>query len=119
MLFSPLHRPQPERKPSTEQDGATSNNRRKTQSRIGKHGSLRMPIRGSVNSCVTAEKGPTAIAVVPRHCCLSRGAFRSEPLTSHAIELSVNGDRNGNDESHQPHHLQRFCTDGVLLLDVC
>ena len=41
------------------------------------------------------------------HCCLSRGAFRSEPLTTHAMELSINGDRDGNDESHQPHHLQR------------
>jgi hypothetical protein len=54
---------------------------------------------------VSAEEGPTAIAVVPRHCCLSRGAFRSELLTRHAIELSINGDRDGNDESHQPHHL--------------
>jgi hypothetical protein len=40
---------------------------------------------------------------VRRHCCLSRGALRSEPLTSQAVELSINGDRNGNDESHQPH----------------
>ena len=55
-----------------------------------------MPIRSLVNSSVTVEKGPTAIAVVPRHCCLSRGAFRSEPLTTHAMELSINGDRDGN-----------------------
>jgi hypothetical protein len=68
--------------------GNTSNCR-KTQSRIGKHGSLRMPIRSLVNSSVTVEKGPTAIGSSPRHCCLSRGAFRSEPLTTHAMELSI------------------------------
>jgi hypothetical protein len=75
--------------------GNTSNCR-KTKSRIGKHGSLRMPIRSLVNSSVTVEKGPTAIGSSPRHCCLSRGAFRSEPLTTHAMELSINGDRDGN-----------------------
>jgi hypothetical protein len=59
--------PSREQNPATEEDWATSNKRRKTQSRIGKHGSLRMPIRSLVNSRITAEKGPTAIAVVRRH----------------------------------------------------
>ena len=40
---------------------------------------------------VNAEEGPTAIAVVPRRCCRSRCAVRSEPLTRHLIELSING----------------------------
>jgi hypothetical protein len=89
--------PSREQNPATDEDCTTSNNCRKTRSRIGKHGSLRMPVRSLVNSSVTAEKGPTAIAVVPRHRCLSRGAFRCEPLTSHAMELSLNGDRDGLD----------------------
>jgi hypothetical protein len=55
--------------------GNTSNCR-KTQSRIGKHGSLRMPIRSLVNSSVTVEKGPTAIggsatALLPVAWCVS------------------------------------------------
>jgi hypothetical protein len=40
------------------------------------------------------------------------------PLTRHAIELEINGDRDGNDESHQPHYLQRSGTDGVFLISI-
>jgi hypothetical protein len=56
--------PNCEQNPAIEEDWATSNGCRKTQSRIGKHGSLRMPIRSLVISSITAEKGPTAIAVM-------------------------------------------------------
>jgi hypothetical protein len=41
-----------------------------------------MPFRSQVNSSIKAEKGPTAIAVVLRHCCLSRGALRTKTLTA-------------------------------------
>jgi hypothetical protein len=60
--------------PQPGKTGRHPNQCRKTRSRIGKHGSLRMPIRSLVSSCIIAEKGPTAIALVPRHCCLSCGA---------------------------------------------
>jgi hypothetical protein len=55
---------------------------RKARSRIGKHGSLRIPFRSQVNSSIKAEKGPTAIVVVLRHCCLSRDAFVDQALTA-------------------------------------
>ena len=55
---------------------------RQTRSRIGKHGSLRMPFRSQVNSSIKVEKGPTAIAAVLQHCCLSRGAVRTKTLTA-------------------------------------
>jgi catechol 2,3-dioxygenase-like lactoylglutathione lyase family enzyme len=41
-----------------------------------------MLFRRKVISCITAEKGPTAIAAVLRHCCPSLGAFWPETLTA-------------------------------------
>jgi|HubBroStandDraft_6_1064221.scaffolds.fasta_scaffold459458_2 hypothetical protein len=69
----------PSKIPQPRKTGRYPNKCRKTRSRIGKHGSLRMPIRSLVSSCIIAEKGPTAIALVPRHCRLSCGAPGPNP----------------------------------------
>jgi hypothetical protein len=53
-----------------------------------------MPVCSLVNSCITAEKGPRGDS--GSATILPPVAFRSRSLASDAMELSANGDHNGN-----------------------